>query len=63
MNRLYSRIRFLVTVVFVTLVACPSSPRAREITHLSGYSEGTIVVKTSQRRLCYVTASTRRLDI
>jgi lipoprotein-anchoring transpeptidase ErfK/SrfK len=55
MNRLYSSILSLVTIVFVTLVIiCPSSSRAREIVHLSGYSEGTIIVKTSQRRLYYV---------
>jgi lipoprotein-anchoring transpeptidase ErfK/SrfK len=32
----------------------PSSSKAREIVPLSGYSAGTIIVKTSQRRLYYV---------
>jgi hypothetical protein len=51
MNRLYSSVLSLVTIVFVTLVIiCPSSSRAREVVHLRGYSEGTIIVKTSQRR-------------
>lgn len=55
MNCLYSSVLSLVTIVFVTLVIiCPSSSRAREIVHLRGYSEGTIIVKTSQRRLYYV---------
>jgi len=35
----------------------PSSSKARDVVHLSGYSAGTIVVKTSQRRLYYVVGS------
>jgi lipoprotein-anchoring transpeptidase ErfK/SrfK len=55
MNRWCSSILSLVTVALVNLViVSPSSLSARESVHLSGYSEGTIVVKTSQRRLYYV---------
>ena len=35
----------------------PASSSARDIVHLSGYPAGTIVIKTSERRLYYVTNS------
>ena len=35
----------------------PASSSARDIVHLSGYPAGTIVIKTSERRLYYVTDS------
>ena len=42
----------LALVSFVLLV--PTSSGARDIVRFKGYSEGTIVIKTSQRRLYYV---------
>jgi lipoprotein-anchoring transpeptidase ErfK/SrfK len=42
----------LALVSFVLLA--PASSDAREIVRFSGYSEGTIVIKTNQRRLYYV---------
>ena len=49
-------IAFIVMSALVWLVVLlPSSLEARQIGHLSGYSAGTIVVKTRQRRLYYVT--------
>jgi lipoprotein-anchoring transpeptidase ErfK/SrfK len=42
-------------VVFVAAgILAPASSVAREIVHFSGYAPGTIVVKTSERRLYYV---------
>src|SRR5471032_892165 len=35
-------------------ILTPASSSAREIVRLSGYSAGTIVIKTSERRLYYV---------
>ena len=35
----------------------PASASARDIVHLSGYPAGTIVIKTGERRLYYVTDS------
>ena len=56
MNRSLSRIRsigaFFALVCLILLT--PSASRARAIVHLSGYSAGMIVVKTSQRHLYYV---------
>jgi len=42
----------LATLIFTILSASPSG--ARDIVHFSGYSAGTIVVKTKERRLYYV---------
>ena len=39
--------------LFSFAVLAPSASAARDTVHLSGYSAGTIVVKTSQRRLYY----------
>jgi lipoprotein-anchoring transpeptidase ErfK/SrfK len=36
------------------VLAAPASSDARDIVRFSGYAEGTIVIKTSQRRLYYV---------
>jgi len=57
MKRSCLRILFIGTFAFLCLVILmPSSSRARQIVHLSGgYSAGTIVVMTRQRRLYYVT--------
>jgi lipoprotein-anchoring transpeptidase ErfK/SrfK len=55
MNRSCLRILSIGMFAFPCLVILmPSSVRARQIVHLGGYSAGTIVVKTSQRRLYYV---------
>ena len=55
MNRLSMRTLSLGTFAFLSLaMLAPSSSKAREIVPLSGYSAGTIIVKTSQRRLYYV---------
>jgi lipoprotein-anchoring transpeptidase ErfK/SrfK len=49
------RILSLGTFAFLSLaILVPSSAGARDIVHLSGYSAGTIVVKTNERRLYYV---------
>jgi lipoprotein-anchoring transpeptidase ErfK/SrfK len=54
-KRLSMRILFLATFALLSLaLLAPSSSSARDIVPLSGYSAGTIVVKTSQRRLYYV---------
>jgi lipoprotein-anchoring transpeptidase ErfK/SrfK len=39
--------------LFGFVVLAPAASMARETVHLNGYSAGTIVVKTSQRRLYY----------
>ncbi len=55
MNRVSMRVLSLGTFAFLSLaILAPSSSRARDIVPISGYSAGTIVVKTSQRRLYYV---------
>jgi len=49
------RLRMLATVALFGLVfLAAGSARARDIVPFSGYSQGTIVIKTSQRRLYYV---------
>lgn len=45
-------IGFLVVMTFSLLA--PAASQAREVVPFSGYSRGTIVIKTSQRRLYYV---------
>jgi lipoprotein-anchoring transpeptidase ErfK/SrfK len=48
----------LATIGILVFVAAamlaPASSSAREIVHFSGYSAGTVVVKTNERRLYYV---------
>jgi lipoprotein-anchoring transpeptidase ErfK/SrfK len=46
----------LVAVLFATamLSVAPAASSAREIVHFKGYSIGTIVVKTNERRLYYI---------
>jgi lipoprotein-anchoring transpeptidase ErfK/SrfK len=52
------RIVSLGTVAVIGLAfLAPSSSAAREIVHLSGYPSGTIVIKTNERRLYYITGS------
>jgi lipoprotein-anchoring transpeptidase ErfK/SrfK len=49
------RILSLGTIAFLGLaMLAPTSCGARDIVHLSGFSAGTIVVKTNERRLYYV---------
>ena len=49
------RIAFLAIVAFVAAsILAPASSSAREIVHFNGYSAGTIVIKTNERRLYYV---------
>ncbi len=43
---------FLLVMAFSLLA--PAASQAREVVPFSGYSRGTIVIKTSQRRLYYV---------
>jgi lipoprotein-anchoring transpeptidase ErfK/SrfK len=55
MNRLSVRTFSLGTFALLSLaMLAPSASKAREIVPLSGYSAGTIILKTSQRRLYYV---------
>lgn len=55
MNRLSVRTFSLGTFALLSIaMLAPSSSKARDIVPLSGYSAGTIIVKTSQRRLYYV---------
>jgi len=52
---LKTRIAFIGILVFAAAgLLAPASSSAREIVHFTGYSAGTIVVKTSERRLYYV---------
>ena len=49
------RINSLATLALVfAVLLVPTASGAREIVHFSGYSAGTIVIKTNQRRLYYV---------
>ena len=49
------RVVLLAILAFVTAgVLAPASSSAREIVRFNGYSAGTIVIKTSERRLYYV---------
>jgi len=49
------RVILLGILAFVTAgILAPASSSAREIVHLNGYSAGTIVVKTNERRLYYI---------
>ena len=49
------RVILLGILAFVTAgILAPASSSAREIVHFNGYSAGTIVIKTSERRLYYV---------
>jgi lipoprotein-anchoring transpeptidase ErfK/SrfK len=40
--------------LFAVSLLAPQTAAAREVVHLAGYSAGTVVVKTSERRLYYV---------
>jgi lipoprotein-anchoring transpeptidase ErfK/SrfK len=54
-DRLSVRILSLGTFAFLSLaILAPSSAGARDIVHLTGFSAGTIVIKTNERRLYYV---------
>ena len=56
MNHTWLRILSFGAVAFASLVfLAPSQSEARQVVHLRGYSAGTIVVMTRQRRLYYMT--------
>ncbi len=62
MNRLSMRILSLGAFALSSLaLLAPSSSEARDIVPLSGYSVGTIVVKTNERRLYYVIGDDKAL--
>jgi lipoprotein-anchoring transpeptidase ErfK/SrfK len=46
-----------IAAFFGLAILSPASSGARDIVHLSGYPAGTIVIKTAERRLYYVTGS------
>jgi lipoprotein-anchoring transpeptidase ErfK/SrfK len=46
-----------IAALFGFALLAPVSSGARDIVHLSGYPAGTIVIKTAERRLYYVTGS------
>jgi len=57
-----SRIVCLGTVAFLALaLLSPTASGARELVNFQGYSAGTIVVKTNERRLYYVVADGKAL--
>jgi lipoprotein-anchoring transpeptidase ErfK/SrfK len=56
------RIAFLGLLAFAGAgILAPASSSARETVHFNGYSAGTIVVKTSERRLYYVLGEGRAI--
>ena len=56
------RIFFLGTTTFISLaILAPASSWSRDIVQFSGYSAGTIVVKTKERRLYYVISDGRAI--
>jgi lipoprotein-anchoring transpeptidase ErfK/SrfK len=56
------RIAFLGVLAFTGAgILAPASTSARETVHFNGYSAGTIVVKTSERRLYYVLGEGRAI--
>jgi lipoprotein-anchoring transpeptidase ErfK/SrfK len=57
MNR-FGAVLALVCLIFLM----PSQSRARAIVHVNGYSEGTIVIKTSQRRLYYMVGTDTAIE-
>jgi lipoprotein-anchoring transpeptidase ErfK/SrfK len=57
MNRMCSRILSFGAVAFASFsLLAPQFAEARQVVHLSGYSAGTIIVMTRQRRLYYMTS-------
>ena len=55
MNHVWQRVAAFVVVAFASLsLLAPSLAEARQLVHLKGYSAGTVVVKTRQRRLYYM---------
>jgi lipoprotein-anchoring transpeptidase ErfK/SrfK len=55
MNHLWRRFLTFIAATFASLALLASTlAEARQVVHFSGYSAGTIVVKTRQRRLYYV---------
>jgi lipoprotein-anchoring transpeptidase ErfK/SrfK len=63
MNHMWRRIVAVLVVAFASLVLLASSlAEARQVVHLSGYSAGTIVVRTRQRRLYYMTSEDTAIE-
>ena len=57
MKRIWSRIFSAAVVACASLaVLAPQLAEARQVVHLNGYSAGTIIVMTRQRRLYYMTS-------
>jgi len=63
MNHMWRRIPAFIAVAFASLVLlAPSLAEARQAVRLSGYSAGTIVVKTRQRRLYYMVSDNTAIE-
>jgi lipoprotein-anchoring transpeptidase ErfK/SrfK len=63
MNHMWRRIPGFIAVAFASLVLlAPSLAEARQVVRLSGYSAGTIVVKTRQRRLYYMVSDNTAIE-
>ena len=63
MNHMRRRIPAFIAVAFASLVSlAPSLAEARQVVRLSGYSAGTIVVKTRQRRLYYMVSDNTAIE-
>ena len=53
--------RILAALAFAVFVLAAEFSTAREVVHFNGYSAGTIVVKTGERRLYYVLGNGRAI--
>ena len=63
MNHMWRRILAFIAVAFASLVLlAPSLAEARQVVRLSGYSAGTVVVKTRQRRLYYMVSDDTAIE-
>ena len=62
-NHMWRWIPAFIAVAFASLVLlAPSLAEARQVVRLSGYSAGTIVVKTRQRRLYYMVSDNTAIE-
>jgi lipoprotein-anchoring transpeptidase ErfK/SrfK len=63
MNQSWLRIGSIAGVILAcAIVLTSSSSQARQIIHLTGYSAGTIIVKTGQRRLYFMLTDDRAIQ-
>jgi lipoprotein-anchoring transpeptidase ErfK/SrfK len=63
MNHMWLRMLAVGVSAFASLaLLAPSLAEARQVVHLAGYSAGTIVVKTRQRRLYYMTTDDTAIE-